>query len=449
MSGPLLLIGQYRPVIGIDRMAMYPVDPKLDSAVDLEIPFDITRDFPDPRTLKPVIKAQLDQSVLDTDAINLTVTDANAAVGRIRGALNDLQSAGDAGGFSTTDATTLGTVNTDCETLYTRMHGSKFVDSVLSFDPDTSTDVTTTIATLRNKIAKALYDAYVNNTPVGTPTKLDNAVKAVFFDEKVAADGGISFSATAVLPNVVGKPDITGSGASAVETYENNLMTGLLFNKGLNASATLSDLEMFYTRMCEADDLIKYGANSTSENLRLARSAQRRTFAALMQAIDDFITTYEQVEAWDTKSSGTGTSSSAGDDAVILVPGSAFAETRLAARARSACRVYALYAHFFGDSTTAFDASATSVKEFNKGFSYEVDDANAVDPSAKRVVLIPDGSHTVSDVLNKSADLTVDWNITNANLALRQLYYFRSTSNSQSPGGGITFVPVSVTIVQS
>jgi hypothetical protein len=441
MSGPLLLIGQYRPVIGIDRMAMYPVDSKLDSAVDLEIPFNITADFPDPRTLRPVIKAQLDQSVVNTGSIGLTVVQASEATSRIRGALNDLQSAGDAGGFSTADATTLTAVNTDCETLYTRMHGSKFVDSVLSFDPDTSTDVTATIATLRNKIAKALHDAYVANNPSGTQTKLDNAVKAVFFDEKVAADGGISFSNAAVLPNVVGKPEISGTD----ETYENNLMTGLIFNKGLN-SALISDLDTFYTRMCEADELIKYGANDSSENLRLARSAQRRTFAALMQAIDDFITTYEQVEAWDTKSTGTGTSSSAGDDAVILVPGSAFAETRLAARARSACRVYALYAHFFGGSSTTF---GTPGKEFNQGFSFEVDDANAVDPSSKRVALISGGSHTVSDALNKSADLTVDWNITNTNLALRQLYYFRSTSNSQSPGGGITFVPVSVTIVQS
>ena len=466
---PLVLVGANRPVIGIDRLAMYPIDSNPDAAIDLSVPFGIVANFPAPRALQPnIIETKTggviatSGRVIATNGMGLYASTALSWASELRSQLDDLTD-DTTGGFSdlydgpalTTEqkAVRVSSVNNMVDGLYGALTGtqgaSKMRDSSIAFVSNVETGAAATnmannLAAIRNDMAEALYNLYVGTGPL--KTSLDNATKAVFFDSKF--DSGLSFKTEAVLPNVLGR--FTG-GSTGTYSWENELMTGLLFNKGTGTTIPdKSDLQLFYDNMCSSDDVTQ---KATSNSLTVAEqiSAQRATFAALSQASKDFVDTYEQVVAWETS---TG-SSSAGDTARVLVPGSAFLETRSAARARSACRVLALYGHVFdgvvfegaSEGSATVSTMSPNTREFNKGFGFDLD--NGVNSTLQRYAFVA-GTYTVySGVLHSLSNIVLQWNITPDNLALRQLYYLRSTSAEGLTVPGVRFVPVSVTITQS
>ena len=463
---PILIVGTYQPVIGINPLAVFPLDPEVDAAID--IPIEVNFDFVPPRPMTPQITAALnDENLTATRFIvpglggqNVVLTGANAKIAAqtLIEILADLSDSA-AGGFKAERPNQNGGVEdvipdyiSGIETnfvtpLYsglTSAQGLLFRDSTYSFmssetsvpiytvngEQITEEGLKTKMNSLRTDFAEALHDAYFTQTDEAK-VKLDNAVKAVFFDQKFLPNAGSVFNAAAVASNVLGLPDV---GKESVSFDDNKLMTGLLFNRGNGQgnSSLPSDLMLAYNKMSQSVELLTDFADD--------REKQRRTFAALQQAIADFVAFRDQVTDMSTEGDASQ------DEKKTIAPGSAFTEPVRAALMRSACRVYALYDQLFtaeaAPLTCPLSNEFYALGAFNTGFKFK--SGNTL---VDWVYLnVPGGSSdTASGPLGPLANINTAWNFASDSVALRQIYYLRSTSARQDSQAGQTFVTVSVT----
>jgi hypothetical protein len=437
---PLTLDARFTPAISIDRSPMFPIDPKrVDAKVECQ--YDLRAALPAPRPLRPTISYATASGgnivFADNTAPDASFSSAIATNGRQRvlAILGPLTSDGGAGFSETATAANVSDVRALTEDIYNFLltdMGQCLLQGVLSFEP-AGEKPRDALEQARNGIAGNFWSSYQDtSSPENIKLKntLDEAVQSLFFSETVSTIGGSVFNASAVLPNVVGSPD-------ANQNYTNKLMTGLMFNKGLSGKSTdESDMEVFYGQLGVSDQHV---TAQSGEALDVIRSRQMRTFYALMQAAADFKATFEDVRAWEDAKS----TNALVVDSLLIVPGSAFMETRAAALARSACRFMYLYEYFVTSTSPILSPTSPSgnifddLIEFNHGFWFQAAEAKAADvtsagtePSGPRSLAGESVLYPLSEDLAPMADIALEWNLTPSNIVLRQMYYLTNHTSS-------------------